>query len=243
MQSDITHLHPIHLILPLKSISFECLLLNRSLSFARTLFPSPPLLSLTKPVSKQSEMRPHHNSVLHKLLHAIYCTSRSRFSPLIILLAPGPSPPFVNCVYAFGIEDWLGMVNMRIQRPSMRSKLTVLKDCEPPDTWAMARVQPWVGRTEPVERGIPVDLVLERCGLEHADGKSGRRSMHRRRTAGKMFVSCSVRERKRGGRKEKAVERHDQTNGQRRTPDSHAALATPTRGHRSTGSDPAAPAP
>jgi hypothetical protein len=46
------------------------------------------------------------------------------------------------------------MVNMRIQRPRMRSELTALKDCEPPFTCAMARVRPWVGRTLPVESGI-----------------------------------------------------------------------------------------
>jgi hypothetical protein len=30
----------------------------------------------------------------------------------------------------------------------------VLKDCDPPLTWAIASVRPCVGRTEPVERGI-----------------------------------------------------------------------------------------
>jgi hypothetical protein len=52
------------------------------------------------------------------------------------------------------MDDWFGMANMRIQRPRMRKLLTVLKDWEPPETWAMARVRPWVGRTEPVLRGI-----------------------------------------------------------------------------------------
>jgi hypothetical protein len=46
------------------------------------------------------------------------------------------------------------MVNMRIQRPRIRREFTVLKDCEPPETCAMARVRPCVGRTEPVESGI-----------------------------------------------------------------------------------------
>jgi hypothetical protein len=36
----------------------------------------------------------------------------------------------------------------------MRSELTALKDCDPPFTWAMARVLPCVGRTLPVESGI-----------------------------------------------------------------------------------------
>ena len=33
-----------------------------------------------------------------------------------------------------GTEDWFGMVNMRIQRPSRRSVLTALNDWEAPDT-------------------------------------------------------------------------------------------------------------
>lgn len=43
---------------------------------------------------------------------------------------------------------------MRIQRPRMRRELTALKDWEPPETSATARVRPCVGRTEPTERGI-----------------------------------------------------------------------------------------
>lgn len=46
------------------------------------------------------------------------------------------------------------MTNIRIQRPSMRSELTALKDCEPPLTCAMAKVRPWVGWTAPEEREI-----------------------------------------------------------------------------------------
>lgn len=46
------------------------------------------------------------------------------------------------------------MANMRIQRPRMRRLLTVLKDCEPPETIARPRVRPCVGLTLPVERGI-----------------------------------------------------------------------------------------
>lgn len=46
------------------------------------------------------------------------------------------------------------MVNIRIQRPRIRREFTALKDWEPPFTWAMARVLPWVGRTLPVLRGI-----------------------------------------------------------------------------------------
>jgi hypothetical protein len=65
-----------------------------------------------------------------------------------------PSTSSVNWVYALGTELWLGMVNMRIHLPNMRSELTALKDCEPPLTCAMARVRPCVGRTEPVDRGI-----------------------------------------------------------------------------------------
>ena len=36
----------------------------------------------------------------------------------------------------------------------MRKVLTVLKDCDPPDTIASPRVRPCVGRTEPVLKGI-----------------------------------------------------------------------------------------
>lgn len=43
---------------------------------------------------------------------------------------------------------------MRIQRPRMRREFTALKDCDPPLTWATARVLPWVGRTAPVDNGI-----------------------------------------------------------------------------------------
>jgi len=57
-------------------------------------------------------------------------------------------------VYAIGTELWLGIANMRIHRPRMRSEFTLLNDCEPPDTWAMASVRPCVGRIEPDVRGI-----------------------------------------------------------------------------------------
>lgn len=57
-------------------------------------------------------------------------------------------------MYACGTDDWFGIVNMRIQRPSRRSEFTVLKDWEPPETMARARVRPCVGLTDPVERGI-----------------------------------------------------------------------------------------
>ena len=42
---------------------------------------------------------------------------------------------------------------MRIQRPSRRSVFTALKLCEPPDTCITASVRPWVGRTEPSDKG------------------------------------------------------------------------------------------
>lgn len=78
-------------------------------------------------------------------------TSRSRLELGIMRL---PSSSTLNCVYALGTELWFGMVNMRIQRPRMRSELTALKDCEPPLTWATASVLPWVGRTAPDDSGI-----------------------------------------------------------------------------------------
>ena len=65
-----------------------------------------------------------------------------------------PSVSDVNCVYALGTELWLGMVNIRIHRPKIRKELTALNDCDPPLTWAMARVRPCVGRTEPDDSGI-----------------------------------------------------------------------------------------
>ena len=40
-------------------------------------------------------------------------------------------PASSNSSYALGTLDWFGMVNIRIQRPSSRSVLTVLKDCDP----------------------------------------------------------------------------------------------------------------
>src|SRR3546814_19953177 len=45
--------------------------------------------------------------------------------------------------------DWLGMVNMRIHRPSSRTVLTALKDCDPHETCMTARVRPWAGRMTP----------------------------------------------------------------------------------------------
>lgn len=48
-----------------------------------------------------------------------------------------------------GIESYI-----LIHLPSILSMLTALKDCEPPDTSAMARVRPCVGLTEPVLSGI-----------------------------------------------------------------------------------------
>ncbi|OJU31701.1 MAG: hypothetical protein BGN94_09665 [Rhizobiales bacterium 68-8] len=50
-------------------------------------------------------------------------------------------------------EDWLGIVTIRIQRPSTRIWLTALKLCEPPETCMTARVRPCVGLTAPTERG------------------------------------------------------------------------------------------
>jgi len=39
---------------------------------------------------------------------------------------------------ACATDDWFGIVSMRIQRPSTRSWLTALNDCEPPLTCASA---------------------------------------------------------------------------------------------------------
>jgi hypothetical protein len=52
------------------------------------------------------------------------------------------------------IEDWLGMVTIRIQRPSTRIWLMALNDCDPPHTCISASVLPWVGRCAPKVSGI-----------------------------------------------------------------------------------------
>ena len=81
-------------------------------------------------------------------------TRRSRYPPGISLLPPSfVSSASVNCLYAIGMELWFGIVNMRIHLPRIRSEFTVLKDWEPPLTWAIANVRPCVGRTEPVDKG------------------------------------------------------------------------------------------
>lgn len=54
----------------------------------------------------------------------------------------GASEAVVNTFQATGTLDWLGIVNMRIHRPKIRRVLTVLKDWEPPLTWATASVRP-----------------------------------------------------------------------------------------------------
>ena len=63
-------------------------------------------------------------------------------------------PASSNSRKALATDDWLGRVSMRIQRPSTRSWLTALNDCDPPETCITARVLPWVGRTAPTASGI-----------------------------------------------------------------------------------------
>src|SRR3546814_1932962 len=60
---------------------------------------------------------------------------------------------------AMATLDWLGMVIIRIQRPSSRNVLTALNDCEPPDTCITARVRPWVGRLPPNSSGDRKSVV------------------------------------------------------------------------------------
>ena len=84
---------------------FSCLSLNRSPNKARCGF-------ITMVYLTNSSMQ---------------STSRSRL-PLLINRPISLPPSLVYCVYAFGIEDWLGMANIRIQRPKIRNELTVLKD-------------------------------------------------------------------------------------------------------------------
>lgn len=81
-------------------------------------------------------------------------TRRSRFPPAIKREPPSSASLLVNSSYAFGTDDWFGVVNIRIQRPNIRRLFTVLNDCEPPETIAKPRVRPWVGLTDPEERGI-----------------------------------------------------------------------------------------
>jgi hypothetical protein len=54
---------------------------------------------------------------------------------------------------AIATEDWFGIVNIRIQRPSKRSVLTALNDCDPPDTCMTASVRPCVGRIPFISSG------------------------------------------------------------------------------------------
>src|SRR3546814_10605439 len=58
-----------------------------------------------------------------------------------------------NSCQALATDDWLGMVTIRIQRPSTRRALTTLNDCDPPETCITAKVRPWVGRTLPSSSG------------------------------------------------------------------------------------------
>lgn len=74
---------------------------------------------------------------------SIQSTGLARLSLGIIRLAPSSSSASVKCVYALGTDDWFGMVNILIHRPKIRSELTALKDCDPPEACAMANVRPW----------------------------------------------------------------------------------------------------
>lgn len=51
-------------------------------------------------------------------------------------------------------------MNVRIQRPSRRSVFTTLKDCEPPQTYIIARLGPWLGQSD--------DVVDRRVNLTEA---------------------------------------------------------------------------
>lgn len=62
-------------------------------------------------------------------------------------------PVWSNSCHALGTDDWLGIVTIRIHRPSNRKVLTTLNDCDPPHTCTTASVRPWVGRTPPSSRG------------------------------------------------------------------------------------------
>ena len=53
---------------------------------------------------------------------------------------------------------------MRIQRPSTRSWLTALNDCDPPLTCMTAKVLPCVGRIAPMDSGIQSICVFVDSG-------------------------------------------------------------------------------
>src|SRR3546814_11468080 len=61
---------------------------------------------------------------------------RQAHTPTIYSKAGGVlrGPASSNFWKAFATLDWLGMVNIRIQRPRRRRVFTALKDCEPPPT-------------------------------------------------------------------------------------------------------------
>ena len=73
-------------------------------------------------------------------------------------------PSSSNSLYAIGTDDWFGIVIMRIQRPSRRSVLTTLNDCEPPHTCITASVRPWLGPHGALLQRNPVDLVFHHAG-------------------------------------------------------------------------------
>src|SRR3569833_1108477 len=83
-------------------------------------------------------------------------------------------PASSNSWYALATDDWLGMVIIRIHRPSRRRVLTALNDWEPPDTCMTARVRPCVGRMLPTSSGfqsiwafISPEMAPWRAGLHH----------------------------------------------------------------------------
>ena len=87
-------------------------------------------------------------------------TKRSRFPLGRSRAWPLPSPPSSsNCLYAVGMLDWFGTVNMRIQRPRTRRLLTVLNDWLPPFTWTIPRTARAVSRASPC-----CALAVSKCG-------------------------------------------------------------------------------
>ena len=121
-------------------------------------------------------------------------------------------------MYAFGIEDWFGIVNMRIQRPRIRRELTALKDWEPPDTCATAKVRPCVGRTLFTRRGIQSIWFLNTAVFMMMTMRKLIISLWNRSETGIMRGEASLR-------------------------GFHAAPVTPRHGHHSTNSRTEAPVP
>ena len=112
----------------------------------------PLILSLAESITKDMKLWPHYYCILDKFLHtineSISVTARNKPTSTITSI--------LLCELCICHRNWTltWNMNMRIRRLRMRSEFTVLNDWEPPRTCAIANVRPWVGRTEPIDKGI-----------------------------------------------------------------------------------------